>query len=475
MAEKTFKHPPFIIMLGLLIGGFVGLYGESALNIALSHFMTDFSLEATTAQWLTTGYLLVVGVVLPTSSLLVRWFTTRQLAFFSFMCFLVGALLSGTASTFSILMAGRLIQGIATGILLPLLFSTALAIYPQEKRGAAMGMIGLVVMFAPALGPTLAGFILEYLSWNWIFFLMIPVVLAAAVVSFFFLENVQDITRPPVDVASIVLSTLGFGLLVFGVSEGGERGWGSIPVLASLILGIASLAVFCRRQFSLDEPFLDVQCFRSKEFSRGAALVALDNAILMAAVLVIPLFLQKSLLIPTVLAGLLMLPGGIVNGLVSTVAGNLFDKRGARMVVRTGFIASLVAALLLMQVSVETSLLLVVVGHIILMVGAPLAMSPSQTYALNALPSTLNSDGTTILSTLQQIAGALGTALVTSAMSWGESASVQAGITAETANIATGSQYGFALVALIAALGLIASFGLKKKSECQGADVSAEA
>jgi len=462
-SETTLKHSRGLIMAGLLIGSFVGMFSESALNIALSQLMIDFSVSAATVQWLTTGYLLVVGIFLPMSGFFVQTFTTRQLLFTALSCFLLGLFTAAIAVSFPVLLLGRLIQGIATGILLPLVFNTALAIYPVERRGTAMGIIGLVVMFAPAIGPTVGGFILGHLTWNWIFWCMLPVIIIAFIISAVFVENVRPITKPKLDVHSLALSTVGFGLIVFGVSFAGDRGWNNVYVLVSLAVGALALILFCHRQLRLETPFLNISAFKHFNFSLGTAMVFVDNAILMSAVFLIPMYLQQGKSADIIIAGLLMLPGGIVNGIVSAFSGRLFDKHGAKLLTRIGFLIAVIGAFLLFCLDAGSPYYIMVLGHITLMIGAPLAMSPAQTHGLNALPQSLSSDGSCIVSTLQQIAGAIGTALAASFMYYGEQ--TYSGPDAVEA-IISGVKLGFALPLSLACIGFLLSLkiGTKKLS-----------
>lgn len=371
---------PFLVLLGPLLAGFIGLFSEAALNIALPDLMHVFAISTTTAQWLTTGYLLMVGMLLPLSSLLVRWFTTRQLVFTALTFFAVGATVSALAPGFGMLVAGRLIQGAATGILIPLIVSTAVAAYPPERRGSAMGLVGLVLMFAPAISPTVSGLVVQTIGWQWIFWLMLPLVALSLGVSTTFLRNVQPITRPHIDAASIGLSTIGLGLFVFAMSSAGSFGITNPLVWASFVVGIAALAVFT--------------------------------------------------------AGLIMLPAGVVNGLVSVWAGRATDTHRPWVIARAGFAIATVAAAAFLLLGTDSPLWMLVAFHCLLMVGVPLAMTPTQTHGLNALPDRLGADGSTAISTLQQVGGALGTAFAAGLLSAGRGAAEQSGVSSSAATIA---------------------------------------
>jgi len=460
MQTKSHSNPN-LIMIGLLLGGFVGMFSETALNIALPQLEQQLHVNTGTIQWLVTGYLLMVGIVLPLSSMLTKHFTTRQLIIFALCDFIVGAIVSALANGFAMLLIGRMIQGIATGLILPLIFIVLLAIYPPQKRGAAMGLVGLVIMFAPALGPTLAGLILGALSWHWIFWLFVPLLAIALIITLMFMENVSEVTKPKVDILSIILSTIGFGGLVVGASLAGDRGWGNPMVLIALLVGIVFLYFYCHRQLHLDTPILNLRAFSFKKFSVGTSLVMIDFGIIMSSMYLLPMYWQKGLVVPVALTGILMLPGGIINAIVSATSGRLFDNYGAKYLTRIGFALTFVGALMLIFTTTHSAYWYVVLAHIILMIGAPLAMSPAQTYGLNALRGPVAADGSTILNTLQQILGALATAIATSLLGIGQAASHATGSTA----FVHGIHYGFWFTLALSVLGFFLSMLVSSKPE----------
>ncbi|AVK63941.1 EmrB/QacA family drug resistance transporter [Lactobacillus sp. CBA3606] len=460
MQTKSHSNPT-LIMIGLLLGGFVGMFSETALNIALPQLEQQLHVNTGTIQWLVTGYLLMVGIVLPLSSMLTKHFTTRQLIIFALVDFMVGAIVSALAQTFVLLLIGRMIQGIATGLILPLIFIVLLAVYPPQKRGAAMGLVGLVIMFAPALGPTIAGIILGSLSWHWIFWLFVPLLAVALIISIIFMQNVSEVTKPKIDGLSIVLSSVGFGGLVVGASLAGDRGWGNPLVLIALIIGVVALYFYCHRQLHLETPILNLRAFSFKKFSVGTVLVMIDFGIIMSSMYLLPMYWQKGLLAPVAMTGILMLPGGIINAVISATSGHLFDSYGARYLTRGGFALTFIGALMLIFTTTHSSYWYVVLAHVILMIGAPLAMSPAQTYGLNALRGPVAADGSTILNTLQQILGALATAIATSLLGIGQSASHATGATA----FVHGVHYGFWFTLALSVLGFIISLMVSNQPE----------
>lgn len=459
-AAVSVKHP-FLAMFGMLIGGFVGMLSETSLNIALPNLMTQLHVSVGTVQWLVTGYMLVIGIVLPLSSLLTKWFSTRSLIIFALCDFIVGAAISALAPSFTILLIGRMIQGIATGLILPLMFTVATLIYPPYKLGSAMGMIGLVIMFAPAIGPTLAGIVLGVLSWEWIFWLFIPFLLVALFFAIRYLPNVAKLTKPKIDILSILLSTVGFGGLVVAVSMSTDYGWGSANVLVTLIVALIVLFFYIRRQLHSDAPILNFHIYNRPQFRIGSILVMLDFGIILSSMYLLPMFWQNGLAIAVALTGVVMLPGGVVNAVVSAFSGRLYDNGGAKKPAILGFLIVIIGLAMLFFTTKNSAIWYVILAHIVIMVGAPLAMSPTQTYGLNALDQQTAGDGSTIMNTFQQIIGAVSTAVATSLLGLGQAASTAAN-TSRTA-FTNGVHYGLLFPLALAVIAFVVSFTIKDK------------
>lgn len=455
---------PMLAMMGMLIGGFVGMFSETSLNIALPQLMAQLHVTTATVQWLVTGYMLMIGIVLPLSSLITKWFTTRQVILFALIDFAVGAIISASAPGFGVLLFGRMIQGIATGLILPLMFTVAMQIFPPYKLGAAMGMVGLVIMFAPAVGPTLAGVVLGVASWRWIFWIFIPFLIIAFLFAVTSLKNIAPVTRPKIDFLSILLSMVGFGSLVVGVSLASDQGWGSATVLGALALGIVILAWYAHRQLTMDNPILNLKTFAIPGFRVGASLVMIDFGIILSAMYLLPMYIQKGLLIPVALTGIIMLPGGLVNAIISAVSGRLYDSVGARTPAMLGFLICMVGALMLALTSTQTATWYVILAHVVLMIGAPLAMSPSQTHGLNSLTGPIAADGSTIMNTLQQVVGAISTALATSLLGIGQAAYYSNGGHQAAGAFVNGAHYVFYFTLVLAFVGLLLATRLSKKT-----------
>ena len=382
-------HHPKLAMVSMMLGAFVGMFSETSLNIALPQLMAQLHVNQSTVQWLVTGYMLVIGVVLPLSSLLTKWFTTRQIVIFGLCAFTFGAIVSAIGNGFLMVLIGRMIQGIGTGLILPLMFTVALQIFPPQKIGAVMGMCALVIMFAPAIGPTLTGLILGISSWRWVFWSFVPFLLIALIFAISSLENISELSKPHIDVLSILVSAVGFAGLIAGVSFASDSGWLSSRVLCCIIIGIIALIFYGYRQLHIAEPILNLRVFRHLNFRIGALMLAF--------------------------------------------------------------------------VSIHTAIWYIILAHVILMIDAPLAMSPSQTSALNSLTGRESADGSTILNTLQQIVGALATALATSFLEMGRHA-----ITGSRAvTFTNGVHYGFYFTIALVILGLILSMNITDDSHTE--------
>ncbi|QYK67608.1 putative multidrug resistance protein EmrY [Paenibacillus sp. S02] len=464
---KTFKVLP--IMIALLLSGFIGMFSETALNIALNDLMQILHITTATAQWLTTAYLLTLGILVPVSGLLIQTFTTRQLFVTSLLFSIAGCLVAALSPTFSVLLIARILQAIGTALLLPLMFNTILIIFPAEKRGAAMGIIGLVIMFAPAVGPTIAGLVLQNLSWHWIFWISLPFLVLSLICGILFMQNVSKTTKPKIDLLSILLSSIGFGGVVFGFSKSGEggEGWASPMVLLPVIVGLVSLILFSVRQLKMKQPMLNLRVFKYPMFVIGVIMVFLCMMTILSTMLILPLFLQKGLALSALTAGLVLLPGGIINGLLSPIMGSLFDKFGPKWLVIPGLVIVAAVLFFLSGITTTSTLVLIIVLHSCLMIGISMIMMPAQTNGLNQLPMDLYPDGTAIMSTLQQVAGAIGTAVAVSILSKGMDSYLSQSSMPESVNemanaMAIGSQNSFFFAMIISVVGLILAFFIRR-------------
>ncbi|MYL19573.1 DHA2 family efflux MFS transporter permease subunit [Halobacillus litoralis] len=411
-----------IILATFMIGAFFAILNETLLNIALTELMDVFGLSAPTVQWLATGFMLVMGVLMPISALLIQWFTTRQMFIGVMTIFLIGTTIAAAALNFPMLLTGRMIQAVGTGLLIPVIMNALLLLYEPAVRGRIMGTFGLVIMFAPAIGPTLSGVIVDFLGWRWLFITVIPFALFSIIFAWKFLENVGEVTRPKADPLSILLSSVGIGGIVYGFSSAGETeaGFTSASILGILAVAVISITWFVFRQLRLEEPLLDVRVFRYPSYARGIAIFVIVIMAMFASEIVMPMYLQGPLGYSAKIAGLLLLPGALLNGLMSPVMGTLFDKVGPRKLIIPGTIVLTGVMFFFSRITPSIPTWSFVLAYILLMLSISAIMMPSQTNALNELPKHLYPHGTAIANTLQPIGGALGVSIFVSIMTQGQ-------------------------------------------------------
>lgn len=410
------KYNRNLLVVVLLIGTFCTVLNQTLLATAFPTLMKEFDISASTVQWLTTGFLLVNGIMIPVSAWLINSFSSKKLYISAMTTFLIGTIICFLAPNFSVLLTGRLIQAIGVGLSMPLLQNIMLTIFPPEKRGSAMGMAGIVIGLAPALGPTLSGWIIDHYSWRDLFGMVIPIVILVLVLALFFMKSVIELTHPKIDTISAILSTIGFGSLLYGFSSVGDKGWLSKEVLGFLIIGIIFIFLFSKRQLKIEHPFLELRVFKSKIFTIAAVLAGVTNMAMIGAEMVLPLYIQNIRGESAFHSGLMLLPGALVMGLMMPITGAIFDKRGARKLAITGMFILTSATLPFAFLTSKTSVIVIVVLYAIRMFGISMVMMPVTTSGMNALPDHLISHGTAVNNTFRQVASSIGTAILISVL-----------------------------------------------------------
>lgn len=405
------RHIPLLVVL--MLGLFLAILNQTLLNVALPHMMTDFGVTTTTIQWLLTGYMLVNGILIPLSAFLIERFGVRRLFLMAMLSFTVGALICSMASHFSVMLIGRLIQAVGGGVLTPLVMSVILYIFPPEMRGKGMGLFGLAMMFAPAVGPTLSGWVVQYYDWHLLFSGMIPLGVIVLLIALFTLKNIEEPKKIKLDYFGTVTSLLGVGSLLYGLSEAGSKGWSDPAVIAFIAAGAVLVAAFVIQQARSDQPMLDMRVFRYGIFSLSTVINVFVTASMFAGMILLPVYLQNLRGFTPLDSGLLMLPGALVMMVMSPVSGVLFDKVGPRPLAVIGMMIATVTTFAFTKLTLETSYSYIVLLYMIRYFGMSLLMMPIMTAGMNQLPRQLASHGTAMSNTLRQISGSLGTSLVT--------------------------------------------------------------
>jgi EmrB/QacA subfamily drug resistance transporter len=411
------ESPPYGILSILMIGAFISFLNSTLLNVALPSIMKDLDVETATVQWLTTGYMLVNGILIPTTAFLIQKYTVRRLFLVAMVLFTVGTIIAGIAHIFPILLAARMVQAAGSAILMPLLMNVMLVSFPVEKRGAAMGVFGLILMAAPAIGPTLSGWIVEHYDWRMLFHFITPIAVVVLLIGFFLLKDKKEKVDIKLDLFSLLLSSIGFGGLLYGFSSAGSKGWDSPQVYATIIVGAISLVWFILRQSNLERPMLNFGVFKFPMFSLASAITIVVNMALFSGFLLLPIYVQTIRGISPLDAGLMLLPGAVLMSIMSPITGRLFDKFGGRILAILGLAITTLATYLFSNLTFETPYYYLMIVHAIRMFGMSMVMMPVSTNGLNQLPKHLYPHGTAMNNTLNQVSGAIGTALLITVMS----------------------------------------------------------
>ncbi len=457
----------------LLFGGFIAILNQTLLNTAIPKIMSDLDISTSSAQWLTTAFMLTNGIMIPITAFLIGTFSTRKLFITAMSLFAIGTLVAAFSPNFQFLLTGRIIQAAGAGIMMPLMQTVLLTVFPVEKRGQAMGMVGLVIAFAPAIGPTLSGWLVEHHSWRLLFYIIFPIAVIDIIFAIFMLKNVTKLTKPKIDIISIILSTFGFGGLLYGLSSAGSNGWGSKEVYISLIVGGVALIVFIWRQLILKTPMLEFRVFKNKVFPLTTAINMIVMMAMLGAELLLPIYMQTMRGFTSLESGLLLLPGALAMGVMSPIAGRLFDKIGARLLALIGLADLAAMTWMLSDITASTSFTFIATVYAVRMLGIAMVMMPISTAGLNSLPQHLIPHGAAMNNTMRQVAGAIGTALLVTVMSNSTTnylsnnnppkglsmAAAKAKFTSDA--MIHGINEAFMVATLIAIVGLVLSFFIK--------------
>ncbi|GAB3730045.1 MDR family MFS transporter [Nocardiopsis nanhaiensis] len=463
----------------LLVSAFVVILNETIMGVALPALNRDLGISVSTGQWLTSAFMLVMAVVIPVTGFLLQRFHLRQVFITAMSLFSLGTLICFLAPNFAVLLTGRIVQASGTAIMMPLLMTTVLNLIPADRRGRVMGNISVVIAVAPAIGPTLSGLVLSVLDWRWLFGLVLPIALLGLALGTAFIRNVTEPRAARIDVLSVIVSALAFGGLVYGFSSLGKAADpdAAIPPWAAIVVGAVALVFFVWRQIRLqreDRALLDLRVFSSKQFSISITLVLTSFMSLFGLVILLPLYMQNILGYDTLVTGLTLLPGGLLMGLLAPFVGRLYDRFGPRPLVTPG--ATLVAAVMwsMSLFGTETPVWHIVAAHMVLSAGLGLMFTPLLTGALGSLRSELYSHGSAVVGTVQQVAGAAGTAAFVAVMSATAASRMTEGVEAVAAEMG-GIQVAFSVGAMVATVGFFATFFVRKSTPPEGAPTNAPA
>ncbi|HSJ37467.1 MAG TPA: MDR family MFS transporter [Planococcus sp. (in: firmicutes)] len=455
---ENFRRGPFLAVL--MAGVFVAILNQTLLSTALPHIMRDLDINANQAQWLTTVFMLVMGVMIPITAFLIGKFPTRNLFLTALGLFATGTVICAFAPDFNILILGRIIQASGAGIMMPLTQTILFIIFPVEERGRAMGLYGLVISFAPAIGPTLSGYIVEQYPWRALFYIVIPIVVLDLIFAYFLMKNVTKQTFPRLDIWSVILSTFGFGGILYGFSNAGSYGWSSGFVWISILIGVVSLLFFIFRQFRLEEPLLEFKVFKYGIFALSTGLSMIVFISMIGGATILPIYMQTMHGFTAFESGLMLLPGAILMGIMNPITGRIFDAFGGKWLVIIGLSLVTFSTFQFTTLTATTSFTFLTVMHAVRMFGVAMVMMPVTTAGLNQLPERLIPHGTAMSNTLRQVSGSIGTALLVTVMTNSARDPDQYGVE----GLVHGVNMSFLVAGIISLIGVFLAFFLKRSN-----------
>ncbi|WP_114907835.1 MDR family MFS transporter [Ornithinimicrobium murale] len=438
------------VVLWLVAAAFVVILNETIMMNAIPQLMEGLQIDEAAAQWLSTAFLLTMASVIPVTGWFLQRVTTRTAFATAMIVFIIGTTLAAVAPSYPVLLAARIIQASGTAVMMPLLMTTLMTVVPERDRGRVMGNVTLVMSVAPAMGPAVSGLLLGLGSWRLMFFTVLPIAVVVTIAALRKLPNVGEPQQIGIDWFSVVIAALGFGGLVFGLSRFGQ-GLGAQPWL--LVGGsLLAILVFVLRQLQLQRrgnPLLDLRTFRRPIFTRAVVLLSVSFMAMLGAMLLLPLYLQQVRGLTALEAGLLVMPGGVAMGVLGPRVGRVFDRYGSRLLIIPGSIGIALAMGSLTLIDAQTPYWQLLAAHIVLMISLAGVFTPSFTLGLGDVPGRLYSHASSLLGTLQQVAGALGTALVITIMTARSTRLVEGGTAPLDATV-EGMRWGFGFGAIIA-------------------------
>ncbi|QIV87699.1 DHA2 family efflux MFS transporter permease subunit [Glutamicibacter mishrai] len=457
------------IIAALALAAFMMILNETVLTVALPGIMADMNITAATGQWLTTGFLLTMSVVIPTTGFLLQRFNHRSLFMFAIISFLVGTVIAVIAPSFVFLLLARIIQALGTAIILPLLMTTTLTLVPVHLRGTIMGLNSIVIGVGPAIGPTVSGAVVHALGWHYIFAMMLPIAAVVLILGIIFFKVPSNARNIRVDGLSVALSALAFGFLVYAISSIEHASTNPALTILSFVIGLVSLAIFIKRQLKLTgqgRELLNLSAFSSRGFTFAIIMIMIAFGTLLGSLMIVPLLLESGKGIDSLKIGMMLLPGGVAQAIASPIFGRIYDKHGPRPVLIPGAIMLAAGQWLYTLINAETELWMFMITHIVFSIGLALLMTGLMSSAMATLDPRLFGHGSAIFNTGQQLGGAIGTTIFVTVMSVISKAKIDAGADAAQA-LFSGAHIAFIIGAVLATIGIVFAVCIKGSAPAQ--------
>jgi EmrB/QacA subfamily drug resistance transporter len=451
-----------LIFINLIVSGIASSILSTAMTTALPSLVEYFGVSTASGQWVTSGYSLAMGMVMPLTAYLITKFPTRKLYISGISVFLVGLFLSLLASNFPVMMAGRVLQACGNGVLLSTAQVTILTIYPKEKKGTMMGTYGLATTAAPVIAPTIAGLMIDAFGWKSIFYLVLVVMLVSLVMACMVFENVLELQNKKFDTLSFVESIFAFGGVTLGIGNVSSYGLVSLETMIPLLVGIVGCICFAHRQFSLETPFLDLKILKNRQYATSVVASMVLYFTMMGSSVLMPLYVQTVMGRSAVTSGLVTLPGSLATALISPIAGKLFDKMGIRKIFILGSICLVLSNVCMCFINMDTPLVVASLFNIVRNVSIGALMMPLLTWGTSSVEPKKVADASSLLTSFRTVAGSIGSAVFVGIMvSVGNNSTQKYGDSA----LMHGLNVAFATMALSALLlTVIAIFGTSEKS-----------
>ncbi|SHG61905.1 DHA2 family efflux MFS transporter permease subunit [Ornithinibacillus halophilus] len=455
--EEKVAHKGIIVVI--LATAFLFTFSQFLLITAYPTIMDEFDLNATQVQWLTTAFLLTTIIFIPLTGYLSDTFTAKTLVVCALSSLVIGTVIGGLSPNFGTLILSRVIQAIGAGIILPLVQTILLKVFPYHRRGFAMGLLGAVVNVAPATAPSVSGMIIDFFSWRFLHWMLLPLIIITLVFAVFVMKNVLEKQDAKIDLLSIVLSAIGFAFFIFGLSTISVTGFSEWKVILPLSIGLMALMIFIHRQLKLSKPVLNIKLFSNATFRLVMILVFINMMLLLSAETILPMFAQDVLGTSAFLSGFLLVPGTVILSIVTIISGNLYDRYGGKKISIIGFACTFTSLILLNTVGMESSPYWIMIHFCLFMTGFGLTLMTLVTVSMNALEDKDIAHGSAIVNTVRQFGMTFGIIILSTIISL------------TTSNMDTsyevgtywGTTYAFAVMAILALVGLVLTTLMKDR------------